>query len=665
MPKAVPIITNFTAGELSPRLEGRVDISKYANGCRQLENFIVHPHGGATRRSGFRYIAGVKDHGKKVCLIPFVFSVVQAYILEFGHYYLRVYMDQGQVLSGGAPYEISTPYSEADLGGIKFCQSADVMYLVHRSYAPRKLSRTGHTNWTLATVSFGAQVDPPTGLAATLVGSGSGTTHQYVVTSLTSEQFESVESGAASTSGPDPLSTSNYVRLTWTAASGGAEYNVYKNRNGVYGKIGRAIGGTFYDKGETAPDYLTTPPDPNDPFTGAGDYPSAVTFYEQRLCWAGTNNEPMTLWLSKTGDYENLDRSSPARDDDSCKFTLNADQINLIRWLVPSRLLLIGTAGSEWHLGGAGGGPVTPTSVEARRETLHGSADLQPVIVGNIVIFLDRAGRKVREFVYNLDMDGYAAPDLSILAEHLTRTNRIVEWAYQQDPHSIIWCVRDDGMLLGLTYQRDHQVVAWHRHVTAGEFESVAVIPGGTRDEVWVAVRREINGETRRFVELLEGEFTPEVEAGEADTVDAFFVDSGLSHDEPRPISGASQTDPVVISAAAHGFTAGDRVKIVGVQGMVELNGRQYLVASPGTDTFALSSTDGTPVDGTSFSAYRSGGEARKMVDTLSGLEHLAGEEAAILADGAVHPSRTVTSGGALTLDYPAAVAHAGLPYQS
>ena len=154
MARVAAQITNFTAGELSPRLDGRNDIAKYSSGCKTLENLVIYPHGAAARRPGTQFIAEVKTSSAKTRLIPFEFSTTQTYILEFGNEYMRVYKDKGQVLSGGSAFEITTPYLTAELFDIKFAQSADVMYITHPSHATRKLSRTGHTSWTLTEVDF-------------------------------------------------------------------------------------------------------------------------------------------------------------------------------------------------------------------------------------------------------------------------------------------------------------------------------------------------------------------------------------------------------------------------------------------------------------------------------------------------------------------------------
>ena len=154
MPRTTLALTSFVSGELGAKLDGRTDFAKYSTGAKTLENFLIHPQGSATRRVGTKFIAEVKDSSKKTRLIPFEFSTVQTYILEFGDQYMRVYKDQGQVLSGGSAFEISTPYLEAELFDLKFAQSADVMYITHPSHDARKLARTGHTAWTLSQTNW-------------------------------------------------------------------------------------------------------------------------------------------------------------------------------------------------------------------------------------------------------------------------------------------------------------------------------------------------------------------------------------------------------------------------------------------------------------------------------------------------------------------------------
>lgn len=558
MSRIVPIYTNFTAGELSPRLGGRVDIPKVAgSGCRRLENAFVHPHGGATRRSGMRFIAEAGDSSRTVRLVPFIYNVDQAYVLEFGHCYMRVFTRGGLVMANGSPVEIETPYASEELDRVQYCQSADRLYLVHRNHPPKTLSRTGHDCWTLEDVQFGWNSDEvklPTSFSAENIGSGGPrtTTQRYKLTVVDDKMRESTPCGiTAETVAAIHLNYECYNKLAWSwdDADYSAECRLYKERNGVYGYLGRSENGEYEDMGEFLPDVGTTPPRNRDLFHQAGEYPGAVTFYQQRLCFGGSVRAPMTVWLSKTSDFQNFSWSSPPRDDDSCEFMLASTQVNNIQWLVPAEKLLIGSSGAEWLISGTGGGPLTPVNVEARAMTRHGSAAVQPLVVGSVVLFVDRTGRTVREFVYSFDMDGYTTPDLSILAEHLTRSHRIIGWAYQQSPHSIIWCVRSDGALLGLTYQREHQVAAWHRHITDGEVESLVCVPEAGFDELWLVVRRTAGGVEKRFIEKLDPEFDG------ADATQGFFVDSGLSYDGPpeRFISGLDHLEGRTVSILADG----------------------------------------------------------------------------------------------------------------
>ena len=364
MPRTTLSLNSFVSGEFSAKMDGRVDFEKYRSGCKTLQNFLVHPQGAATRRVGTQFIAEVKDSAKKTRLIPFEFSTTQTYVLEFGDQYMRVYKDKGQVISGGSPFEISTPYLEAELFDLKFAQSADVLYICHPNHDVRKLSRTGHTNWTLATVSF-----------------------------------------------------------TQTSS-------------------------------------LT--------ISGANNRPSCVSFFEQRLVFANTNNNPQTLWFSKSGDYENFTTGTNA--DDAMIYTIASNQVNAIQYLKAVRTLVVGTSGGEFTVSADGtDASITPTNVTIKRQSSFGSAGVDAIPAGNAILFLQKAKRKIRELAYNFDSDGYVAPDLTILNDTVTKSG-INQMVYQQEPDSIIWCVRDDGELAGLTYQRSENVVAWHRHIFGGAF---------------------------------------------------------------------------------------------------------------------------------------------------------------------------------------------------
>ena len=459
MPRTTLALTSFVSGEFSAKLDGRTDFDKYSSGVKTMEDFLVHPQGAATRRVGTQFISEVKDSSKKCRLIPFEFSTEQTYILEFGNQYIRFYKDKGQILSGGVAYEITSPYLEAELFDIKFAQSADVMYLCHPNHDVRKLSRTGHTNWTLATVSF----------------TGS----------------------------------------------------------------------------------------PSLPISGADDRPSCVSFFEQRLVFANTNNNPQTLWFSKAGDYENFTTGTAA--DDAMIYTIASNQVNAIQYLKAVRTLIVGTSGGEFTVSADGtDASITPTNVTIKRQSSFGSAGVDAIPAGNAVLFLQKARRKIRELAYNFDSDGYVAPDLCILNDTVTKSG-ITQMVFQQEPDSIIWCVREDGVLAGLTYQRSENVVAWHRHIFGGSFgdgnsvcESVATISGDlTEDELWVIVKRTVNGATKRYVECFSN-----FDFDETDATDFKFLDSHLSYSgsSTTTLSGLSHLEGQTVSVLADGSVHADKV---------------------------------------------------------------------------------------------------------
>jgi len=388
------IQTSFNYGELSDRLTGRVDLSdKYKSGLEVCQNAIVKPYGAVAKRSGFKFIAEAKHADKECRLIEFEFNAEQTYILEFGHQYIRFYMDGGQIESGGSPYEISTTYTEDELFDIKFFGVSDILFITHVNHPPAKLTRSGHTSWSLSNISFTSQP---------------------------------------------------------------AEWVV-------------------------------------------GGYPTCGTFHEERTVWAGVPSDPGKIWFSKTNDPYNMTMGANA--DDALSYDLRVDPI---KWIASSRRLVIGTASGEWWLAGdAGGAAIEPTIVQSKQDSSNGCYNLAPVNIGANHVFVQRPGKVLRSLGYNFESDGYKGIDLSVLAEHLTRQSAIKDMAYQQYPDSIIWMVLENGDLIGSTYSEEHKVIGWHKHPTrlTDFYESVACIKGDTYDEVWISVKRLVDGAYKRTIE--------------------------------------------------------------------------------------------------------------------------------------------------------------------
>ena len=634
------IQTNFSAGELSPRLEGRVDFAKYYNGVAELKNMTVLPHGGAAKRTGFRHVAPAISDSTASRLIPFEFSVVQAYVLELGEHLIRFFRDGGQIVSGGVPLEIAAPWSAEEIFAVQTAQSADVLYLVHPGHAPRKLSRTSHVDWTLEEIAFvdGPYLDVNVG-ATTMAASA------------TSGSVTVTASGTAGVNGGQGFLTSDIgrsLRLEHGSNHGWGRITAVTDTTHVT----VAVEDAFSSTAATAAWRLGL-------WSDTTGYPATVTFYEQRLVFAGSRDFPQRIDGSRIADFE---RFAPgANDDDAFAFTLAADQVNAIRWINAGQTLVIGTVGGEWQMRtSAADAPITPSNVQVKRQTTYGSAALQPHRVGSAVLFLQRAGRKVRELSYSFEADSLVAPDLTLLAEHLTGPG-ITDMAYQQEPDSVVWCVRGDGVLLGMTYERSQDVVAWHRHAIGGReaaVESVCALPSPAEgeDRLWIVARRKVGGAMRRTVEVKELAF----DAATAQE-DAFFVDGGLTYDgrsfPDAELSLGATAGSGIAAAISPGVLSGSDVgKLLSGAG-----GRARITAVADAGAATVDVVRGFGMAGPLAAGSWSLDDPAL---TITELDHLEGEQVVLLADGAVVPPQTV-AGGMVAIDAPATRIHAGLAYDA
>lgn len=519
----------FTAGVLSPALWARVDLSKYSSGLKAGVNLFIHPHGGASNRAGFEFINEAKN-SFSIRLIPFQFNTEQTYVLEFGNGYMRVYRDGGIVLNGGAPYELAIPYSAVQLPDLVFVQEADVMYIVHPDYAPRKLGRLADNQWFINEVTFGPKISAPASISAAANPSTSGEedyvakTYRYRVAAVSADSGEeSLPSGIASCVN-DLTIVNGRNTITWSAAAGADRYIVYKEDNGVYGYIGGTSGLSFNDENITA-DVADTPQTGRNPFGGVNGYPRCVSFIEQRLAFASTRPDPQAVFMSQSANYENFGYSSPAKASDAVTFRIKAREVNEIRSMLAMRGMMLLTSGAEWIVsGGSNSDAITPSAIKIDNQGYRGCSKVQPIIVGNTVLFPQERGGVIRDFSYEFASDAYTGKDLTILARHFFENKNIRAWAYAQAPYSMAWVVMDDGTLLSLTYMKEHDVWAWTNHESAGGvFEDVVVVAEGNEDVPYFVVRRTINGQQRRYIERLHTRYFTNVQ-------DAFFVDSGLSY---------------------------------------------------------------------------------------------------------------------------------------
>lgn len=788
---------SFSAGELSPDLSGRTDITKYASGLRRLKNFVVHPHGGVSNRPGMEYIAESKAASGSARLIPFIFSKNEAYMLEFSDRAIRFYhADAPVVLDDGTPYEILSPYREQELLSLRYSQSADVLFICHPRYPPKKLVRLGHLAWVIENLApregpmllmNGTEIcmrvkdvqsvnsadsdsirftntgefsfTVPEGVSQIrlqMIGGGTGY-HFFktggviigdvilgdaAVIGLEKDNYRLTGGGPSSfgelrvAGGQEAvpfvkqLKSSNaadscsfggnglliesgvvagggdYAGNGYGAGTGGISMGsdgnrcsiVFGGRAGswidghltvvpgevIQGSVGfggetncgmqgaqgvvevswikprntktigtlessadyfsdRHIGATWkirhsvpsqcakglnqsgklelevlvhsrwyletsgYWRGTIRVERydeltqkwsllrtLSSQKDRNysesgeveentrvrvvgDPFVqdvpSGGDwsmagvvtletlptvydsfikvieyidtrnvkvevekrisssewtkewaegawsqvhgYPSCCTFFQDRLCFGGSNSEPGTIWMSQTGDYNHFGTSLPIKDNESITIRLVARRVGKIRSLTSLSDLIALTEAGEWKVSSSKG-PLAPNSVEAKPQGYRGSSALEPLLIGNRMLYLREMGGTVEDLGYSFEADAYAGVDVSLMAKHLIENNKLIDWTYQQESDSVVWSVRDDGRLLGLTYLREQEVWAWHQHETDGEVESVACIPGKEQDDLWLLVRRK----GRLLVEKMCGRKT--------DVQDIFYLDSGV-----------------------------------------------------------------------------------------------------------------------------------------
>ena len=697
MARVSTIITNFRAGEFSPRLEGRIDLQKYNEAAKELTNMVSFPQGGITRRPG-SYYAGASKDGGKVRLVNFEFSDEQAYVLEFGANYIRFFKDGGILTeattaitaatkadpvvvtavshglsngdrvyitnvtgmtqlnnreftvankttntfelsgidgtgfdtysSGGAVgkiVEVTTTYSVTEIFELNHVQSADVLFIAHKDHAPAKLTRTTATSFTLSDIDFidGPWLDENDGTTTMYASAGTGT---GITITASADTFSSDDVGryirfreileiehdewAASTSYADDATVRYnghvYQNVTGSTQTSGNTPPVHLSGTETYGNIdweylhdehGHVkITGFTSATSVTAdvhedqygnsrlPDSAVGSGNANTrwslgAFGGDQKFPKAVAFYEERLYFAGTTGKPQTIFGSKSADFEN--HTPGTNDDDAINITIASDRVNVIKHLLPARFLQILTTSSEFTLsGGTGSEPVTPTNVNVLRETTFGSSEIRPLRAGNSTILIQKGGERVKEITFDLDTDGLLGVDLTILAEHVA-SGGLTDMVWQQEPELILWFVHSDGTLVGLTYDRANGAVGWHQHPLGdnGVVESITAIPSGAEDQVYMSVKRTIDGSTVRHICYLKP-----IDFG-SDIEDAFFLDSGLTY------SGSDTT-------------------------------------------------------------------------SITGLNHLEGETVQVLADGSAHADKTVTD-GKITLDRSAGKVHIGYSYNS
>lgn len=736
MPKASPIQTDFSGGEFSPQVIGRVDVDNYRRGLATCENLIPALQGFLQRRSGTKFVQRVQNSANAGRLHFFDFRNETPYVLEFCNQALRIFTAQGSVTetaktitgitqadpgvvtsaahgfsngdwvfvddvvgmtevngsfyivanvttntfeltdldgndvdtsgftaysSGGeasSVLEITTPYVSADLEELKFFNTSEQLLIFHEDYAPRRLYIDSSNAWVLEELDFifGPFLDDNNEITTL---APNATTGSVTITASSATGINN-DSGFLSTD------IGRQIKITQGTTIGYATITAVGSTTSVTATVDSDFGSTTAVTTWALGLYSDT--------TG---YPSVGGIHQNRLVLAGSKEQPERLdfsqinFIGNTYDFKIQPNDTATAISAEFAYDLRCD--NRVLWLFSGdRGLVVGTPDSEFiQLTPPEGLSPTDSPDFFRRTTSYGSADIQAKGVGPTIIFAQASAKRLRNYTYTDRTDNFDSNDLSIFSEQAI-ANGIKEIAYQREPQPVVWLRRNDGQLVGMTYQSfgDQAQASFHRHIIGGPgdaanndaiVESITTVPSsdGTTTELWMIVKRFINGGVKRYIEFLEQPFE-----NSDPQRDAFFVDCGLTYDLPIGISGATKADPVVITANAHGFSNGDKVLISGVVGMSELNDNSYLVANQTTNTFEITDLEGNDIDGTAFSDYVSGGEVRKFITEVSGLDHLEGEEVSVLADGAVRPRKTVTN-GLITLDSSATTVSVGFRYLS
>jgi hypothetical protein len=561
--------SSFHAGEVAPNLFSRTDIPSRKYAVRSLRNFIPTVTGAALNRPGFKRVVDVKDQTRRPRLVPFTFSTSQAYLLEFGHLYVRVY--QG----GSLIIDLVTTYTEAELPQLQFVQNADTLTLTHPAHAPAELKRTGVSTWTLTNFSIVRLAAAPTGLvfqSPTPITTADDThpvkPWDWVVTAVVNDE-ESLQSSAVSST--CQLAPDRTVKLSCNAVGGAQVYYWYRGRYGIYGYVGSSAvqptGSavqTFVDDGQV-PNYSDKPPSQLNPFASSQN-PATATYFQEREIFANLPSFPQRILFSKTGRLRDFDYSLPQKKSDAIDLTVASRMYEEIRGLVPLQQLVILTANTEYVIE-AGDAPVAFDNYQLIPIGYNGSSWVRPLVIGDSILYVPPAQASVRELVFG-GSNGWAAGDVSLAANHLLGAGgrTIVEWAFQKTPYSVAWVVRDDGSLVSLTYDPAFKVTAWAHHDSGSDtIESVACIPEGNEDVLYAVWHR---GSARSIERLAN-------RASVATASDGNFLDASVQS-SGTTITGLAHLNGKTVYALRDGI----------VEGPFVVSGGSITLSQSGTKVF-------------------------------------------------------------------------------
>jgi hypothetical protein len=574
-------------------------------------------------------------------------------------------------------FTLATPWATADLPLLKFTQSFDTMTIVHPNYQPQNLTRTQHWVWTLTPVTIGAKlVNPVIATFTTFLsgsppaGTSSDTAYGFMVTAVNADGDESAPSPIFGNFGLNMETLPVTARITWGAVAGAARYNIYAATvtHGIamddyapMGFIGSVDAATLTFKDtDLLPDFTKAPPTHDNPFASS-NWPGVVTYFDQRKVYAASLADPQTMWMSKVDQFDNFDVSKPANDGDALTLALSSNQSAKIRALLPmpDGMLVFTQAGTYKVSGGGTNTGIKVSSAIARAQNYIGAGDLPPIPVNFEIFFVQEKGSIVRVLTYNFYTSTYEPADLTLLSNHLFLPHTIKDWAYAEHPYKLVWCVRDDGQLLCLTYLKDQKIQGWTRHDTNGQYESIVSIPENGTDGVYAIVNRTINGGLVRTLEQFQSkDLSQGVEF-------AWYLDCALDYGSTFPAADVSFTSTfgsVTVTASASVFGSGDVGKVI------RAGGGMLTISTFSSGTVVSGTWNRSPTDliqaPTPYVRLQVSGTwtMAAKVTLLSGLDFLKNMPVSYLADG-VPGTGTVSSTGTLTLPIAASKVIVGLNF--
>lgn len=584
-------------------------------------------------------------------------------------------------VSGGVAnrvYKIASPWNGFDHSLIQYAQTGDVVTIVHPDVRPYELQRIAALNWQVVAIVFRSSLPAPTWVSAS--GGTAATQNQYYIVTAVSPSGDETEvdfANGMSMLGVT-LTVANPAILTVNTVAGAAFYRWYKRpaNTGIYGFIGQAAsaGGTvvFTDYG-IFPDFLNAAPIAGPLYNvGVNDYPSTVGFVQQRRGFGNSKNNPTTVWLSKSGSFANFSYHNVGTqpDDDPITFVPANEHVNSIEHILELRQMLVLTSGAELAVNGNAAGTVTPTAVSPQAQSYFGSGILKPITFGDVCLFQQARGWFVRDLGYAFEVNGYRGNDITIFSTHLFEGFTLENWTYQQIPNSVAWMVRNDGQFLGLTYVREQQILAWHRHDTAsGTVLDIVAVPETPEDSVYCLVRRTIGGLVHFYIERMANFYWSSITSlALMDSWLQFTAETSSFSNFVSGITGGTTWDYdetlTMTFSSAYSKNVGDQIWLTSPSTGQQI--RFTITAITGGGVYSVRSNRIVPVDLRGAGVFR----FSAPIQTITNLWTLEGLTVSVFADGFVVGSpnnnqienRYTVTNGQIVLDKPYAQIFVGIP---